>query len=1185
MADPSQYLVHPDTGETVVVDPEWVDRAKAKDFTPASEQQIKAYDARVAVAESPVSSALKSVAEQGAEALAPTSLLRGATFLPTQAELTSMLAGYLPEQLGKAVKTYVSLQPDQERAWRQTVAEALEPVTPMGAMIRAGITTPEAIEARREVLGRVPEKVSVLGMDVPVPLVGGAPVTSLLGLGAAVATPAGLARLGKSLSGESLGIKALSAKEAEAAAAANLRALEGTAGPEVVAAQEAMQDASLKTLEAVDAAAARRAVLAKIPGGEKVARTLEKALSVPEEASALNLVNKTVGKPISTAVEARTRSLAALAPGLKSSPMLQEIVAKAVSQGAGSAADMALLSLGVTSQEDILGDHQMTAERALANMGHAIIDGGLLGVVTGGVPAAASASLTKFGQGVRALNKWSETNVLRPVAKMATEAAPESVDALAARRADLGRPVGELLAEEMEAREPLPVAPPSPPSPAVAVESPARIDKSAMELASAVREAKRSMRDMQKAFTPIRAAEERTLIDNYYSYEKIRREQLRRSVELKQQGATAEEMQRAFEEIRSNVDSIPRNRAAEIANEITGRIEALKQVDAGAIPTGTIRAVQGYVEQLKSLAQSRKSPAVVADTAGTIARSLFETAKPAGENVTMTLQEQRANRLAFDAGHQLRDFLIDEEMWGPAAARELGIRVNLTRADAALKNFDSMFSKKQYTAPKKFVYKPDPGKIAKYLERRGTPAATLAEEAVADLRSSMNDLYADMRASERYYQGITGIPELGSKISEMSKAFDAAEQEAISAASSKALEREFAARQAELDALKQLIRDQQSARNAERLDIEDRMRSPSKQMAAVAKTEMERWRVRDQAERQAAEASIKQWHTDEAARQAQIEQQQKAFDDEVKRRSQLTKEEAKRLEKGGDPSLLSVLGKKITPIPSPVRMYKTLAAVEKASKFTEDKARAFVSAVAKMDRASLAALKPPQVSRTMKQEREQYEARAEKLKKITGTAEDMATHLDLLVSPTQDAAPKVSDHVKTVAATAITSLANAVPAPPPNLPPYQRSKWQPTDAQVRAFNRKYEAVADPSSVLYRIAQGDATNDEIKTVNVVYGNLMKDIQRNLIESLGDQKDLTTEQRTMMSKVLGVDVDGAPALGLTAQSVYGSLAQPPPQKQQQMPVSRASKLRVAERSAEYDTAARQNAQLGARRGYGP
>ncbi len=161
MADASQYLVHPDTGEVGVVPADQVDLAKQRQFTQATEDQIRFYDAKAAAAESPVLSTLKSAALGAAELVAPTSIARSVLGVGAQPEsVTSFLAEkILPESMArgfKAAEIYAkareAAQPT-ERTGLQAASDILAPVTPTGALVSSGLMTPEQIAANQAEAG------------------------------------------------------------------------------------------------------------------------------------------------------------------------------------------------------------------------------------------------------------------------------------------------------------------------------------------------------------------------------------------------------------------------------------------------------------------------------------------------------------------------------------------------------------------------------------------------------------------------------------------------------------------------------------------------------------------------------------------------------------------------------------------------------------------------------------------------------------------------------------------------------------------------------------------------------------------------------------------------------------------------------------------------------------------------
>ena len=214
-----------------------------------------------------------------------------------------------------------------------------------------------------------------------------------------------------------------------------------------------------------------------------------------------------------------------------------------------------------------------------------------------------------------------------------------------------------------------------------------------------------------------------------------------------------------------------------------------------------------------------------------------------------------------------------------------------------------------------------------------------------------------------------------------------------------------------------------------------------------------------------------------------------------------------------------------------------------------------------------------------KQQRNAFEERSKKIALLASDPVEMEAHLDSVTGGAGDVAPNITAHVKASAATAITQLAAAIPQPPPNLPPYERAKWKPNDAQVRQFNEQYDATTNPASVLSRVAAGTATRREVRTLRSSYPTVVRDLQNRVIEKIKENPDkLSAERRRMVSMLLGVDVDAqtTPSTVISAQGVYLQ-SQQPTQQQAQMPVSRADKLNLSNR-AEYNTAARREAQRG-------
>ncbi len=138
---------------------------------------------------------------------------------------------------------------------------------------------------------------------------------------------------------------------------------------------------------------------------------------------------------------------------------------------------------------------------------------------------------------------------------------------------------------------------------------------------------------------------------------------------------------------------------------------------------------------------------------------------------------------------------------------------------------------------------------------------------------------------------------------------------------------------------------------------------------------------------------------------------------------------------------------------NPVLTYKALASLEKAAKYTEAKANAFVDFLEHGKSSDLSISKPSFVAMTVKQERSEYNRRINKLREIADDASEMESHIQRGAEEVESAAPRIAEHGRSIQAQAINMVAAAIPKPPPGLPPYRAASWEPTDAQVREWNR------------------------------------------------------------------------------------------------------------------------------------
>jgi len=280
-----------------------------------------------------------------------------------------------------------------------------------------------------------------------------------------------------------------------------------------------------------------------------------------------------------------------------------------------------------------------------------------------------------------------------------------------------------------------------------------------------------------------------------------------------------------------------------------------------------------------------------------------------------------------------------------------------------------------------------------------------------------------------------------------------------------------------------------------------------------------------------------------------------------------------------------ILGGATTAVSSPVATAKALAKLNKAMMQASDVASGVSNTLSGSSTAAVRGAEALASFASNKDLRARYKEVEKRTRQLASDMDAREDQEEAMLFDVMDHAPNVTTAAKNVNAVAIQYLENARPKPPPNLAPMQLMAWEPVEAEQRKFLRVQEAVSQPLETLQLAQKGALLPEQLDALNAVYPALMSEVRSKLLERIEHTNTVPAKHRRMVSMLLGQNVDSAPALGVTAQSVYGNAQQPPPQKQQQMPVSRAKTLRVAERSAEYDTNARQNAQLGARRGYGP
>lgn len=166
---------------------------------------------------------------------------------------------------------------------------------------------------------------------------------------------------------------------------------------------------------------------------------------------------------------------------------------------------------------------------------------------------------------------------------------------------------------------------------------------------------------------------------------------------------------------------------------------------------------------------------------------------------------------------------------------------------------------------------------------------------------------------------------------------------------------------------------------------------------------------------------------------------------------------------------------------------------------------------------------------------------AEKTEQVREMSNNPGLMQDRLMEATKkitNHAPQTTHAVQTSLSVATAFLASKVPSPTDQGP--LGAKTEPTASQIATFNRYYQAVENPLSILEHAKNGMLSKEEIEAVSSVYPQLMQKIQGSILNQVTDHKDeIPYQQRLILSALLGADLDGS-MKGLLANQKIGKLS---------------------------------------------
>lgn len=159
--------------------------------------------------------------------------------------------------------------------------------------------------------------------------------------------------------------------------------------------------------------------------------------------------------------------------------------------------------------------------------------------------------------------------------------------------------------------------------------------------------------------------------------------------------------------------------------------------------------------------------------------------------------------------------------------------------------------------------------------------------------------------------------------------------------------------------------------------------------------------------------------------------------------------------------------------------------------------------------------------------------------------------------------PKTAQSAQMVASRAMGFLASKLPPAPVDSVMDRAAGVVPvySDNTISTFNRYFEAVKDPYSILESAKAGALTKEEVEAVSTVYPQLFSKIQGQLVEDIAAAKGhIDFRQRGSVELLLGMPLSSMRSVA-DLQAIYA----PEPQKKPAAPKGKPQALKIANRTS--------------------
>lgn len=174
-----------------------------------------------------------------------------------------------------------------------------------------------------------------------------------------------------------------------------------------------------------------------------------------------------------------------------------------------------------------------------------------------------------------------------------------------------------------------------------------------------------------------------------------------------------------------------------------------------------------------------------------------------------------------------------------------------------------------------------------------------------------------------------------------------------------------------------------------------------------------------------------------------------------------------------------------------------------------------------------------------------FAKKADRIRQLAANPQMMMEHLDRAASDVREHAPDTAAALQVGMSRCVAVLNQSLPPQPPHAP--LEKPFTPSPDQVAKFQRCYEAVAKPTSILKQAAAGTLTPDSVAAAQAAHPQAFAAMQTALLAKLSSHRaPVPYAQRQMISLIMGRDMDGTstPAMIQASQAAFST---PPEQSQ--------------------------------------